>query len=198
MFKSSAWRLLAGMSICLLADSALAGSIMKTGGLTTQPVGHYDFCIQYARECAQRSTDREPVELTRDLWSVMQNVNNSTNLSIEPITDQDLWGVSERWSYPNKRGDCEDYVLAKRKALMDSGVPASDLLITVVRQQNGDGHAVLTVRTSRGDYVLDNLEPKILLWNQTNYRFLKRQSEFDSGLWVSVSDGRAPIVGSVN
>lgn len=198
MFKISAWRLLASMSICLLADSAIAGSIMKTGGETTQPVGHYDFCLQYPTECTQRSTDREPVELTRKLWLIMQKVNNAANSSIEPITDQDLWGVSERWSYPNKRGDCEDYVLAKRKALMELGVPAADLLITVVRQQNGDGHAVLTVRTSRGDFVLDNLEPKILLWNQTDYRFLKRQSEFHSGLWVSVSDGRAPIVGSVN
>lgn len=197
MSKSFAWRLLASMSICLLAESAFAGSIMKTGGVTTQPVGHYDFCLQYPAECAQRSAESAPIELTRKLWSVMQKINNVANLSIEPITDQNLWGVSERWSYPDRRGDCEDYVLAKRKALMDIGVPASDLLITVVRQQNGDGHAVLTVRTSLGDYVLDNLEPKILLWNQTNYRFLKRQSEFDSGQWVSVSDGRAPIVGSV-
>ncbi len=198
MFKSSAWRLLASMSICLLADSAFAGSAMKTGGMTTQPVGHYDFCLQYPGECAQRSADGAPLELTRKLWSAMQKVNNAANMSIEPITDQNLWGISERWSYPDERGDCEDYVLAKRKALMEMGVPASSLLITVVRQQNGDGHAVLTMRTTRGDYVLDNLEPKILLWSQTSYRFLKRQSEFDSGLWVSVSDGRAPIVGSVN
>jgi predicted transglutaminase-like cysteine proteinase len=198
MFTSSAWRLLALMSICLLADSALAGSNMKTGGVTTQPVGHHDFCIQYPSECTQRSADKAPIEMSRKLWSVMQKVNNAANLSIEPITDQDLWGISERWSFPDKRGDCEDYVLVKRKALMDLGVSASSLLITVVRQQNGDGHAVLTVRTSRGDFVLDNLEPKILLWNQTDYRFLKRQSEFDSGQWVSVSDGRAPIVGSVN
>jgi predicted transglutaminase-like cysteine proteinase len=198
MFKNSALRLLAGMSICLFASSALAGSIMKTGGVTTQPVGHYDFCLRYPEECTQRSVNREPVEMTRKLWSAMQKVNNSANLSIEPITDQDLWGVSERWSYPDKRGDCEDYVLVKRKALIELGVPASDLLITVVRQQNGDGHAVLTVRTTRGDYVLDNLEPKILLWNQTAYRFLKRQSEIDSGQWVAVSDGRAPLVGSVN
>jgi predicted transglutaminase-like cysteine proteinase len=198
MFRNSTWRLLACLSICLLTDSALAGSMMKTGGTTTQPVGHFGFCQQYPAECAQRSADSVPVELTRVLWSQMQKVNNAANLSIEPITDQNLWGVSERWSYPDKRGDCEDYVLSKRKALMNLGVPASALLITVVRQQNGDGHAVLTVRTSLGDYVLDNLEPKILLWNQTDYRFLKRQSEFDSGQWVSVSDGRAPIVGSVN
>jgi predicted transglutaminase-like cysteine proteinase len=198
MLTKSTGRLLAVMSICFLADSAFAGSMMKTGGVTTQPVGHYDFCLQFPAECAQRSADKGPIELTRKLWSVMQKVNNTSNLSIEPITDQNLWGVSERWSYPDKRGDCEDYVLAKRRALMDMGIPASALLITVVRQQNGDGHAVLTVRTDRGDFVLDNLEPRILLWNQTDYRFLKRQSEFDSGQWVSVSDGRAPIVGSVN
>ena len=34
---------------------------------------------------------------------------------IEPVTDQQLWGVEEKWSYPVNKGDCEDYVLLKRK-----------------------------------------------------------------------------------
>ena len=34
--------------------------------------------------------------------------------------------------------------------------------MTVARQPNGDGHAVLTVRTSIGEYMLDNLEPRVL------------------------------------
>lgn len=199
MTKNILLGLFATLSSCFIAGSAIAASSsMNTSGRTTQPVGHYEFCQQYPTECAQRSSNTAPVALTRKLWSVMQNVNNSANVMIEPETDQEQWGIAEKWSFPEKRGDCEDYVILKRKELMGQGIPSTDLLITVVRQQNGDGHAVLTVRTDRGDYVLDNLEPKILLWSKTDYRFLKRQSEENSGQWVSISDGRAPVVGSVN
>src|SRR4029078_2889704 len=93
---------------------------------------------------------------------------------------------------------CEDLVLLKRRMLIEKGWPVGALLITVVRQSSGEGHAVLTVLTDRGDLVLDNLDPHIVVWSQTDYHFVKRQSEFDSGQWVSVDDGRAPEVGSLN
>ncbi len=62
--------------------------------------------------------------------------------------------------------------------------------MTVVRQPNGDGHAVLTVRTDRADYVLDNLEERVLQWNETEYQFLKRQSAANSGRWEGIDDNR--------
>jgi predicted transglutaminase-like cysteine proteinase len=116
---------------------------------------------------------------------------------VEPRTDMEMWGREELWSYPTSVGDCEDYVLEKRRMLLSLGVPAGNLLITVVRQPNGDGHAVLTVNTSLGDFVLDNLEPRVLAWKDTEYTFLKRQSSQNSGAWVSVNDGRSTAVGSV-
>jgi predicted transglutaminase-like cysteine proteinase len=80
------------------------------------------------------------------------------------------FGVIERWTYPDLgMGDCEDYVLLKRRKLMELGWPQSALLITVVRDENGEGHAILTVRTTRGDYILDN-----------------RQSGKDPRQWVSL------------
>lgn len=182
----------------LIGSAALADPAMKTAGVTTQPIGHYEFCLAYSAECKQYSNATAPVQLTRKVWSDLDDVNNFFNVTVEPVTDQDLWGVSEKWSYPARRGDCEDYVIAKRKELMARGLPVNALLITVARQQNGDGHAVLTVRTDRGDFVLDNLEPKILPWDKTTYRFLKRQSVRNSGQWVSISDGREILVGSVN
>lgn len=181
---------------CLTALPALAGAVMQTGGPTTQPVGHYDFCLQHQGEC-RPNPGTASIKLTPGVWALLQNVNNKANTGVEPITDHDLWGVDERWSFPGARGDCEDYVLLKRRQLMDRGLPSSALLITVARQENGDGHAVLTVRTDRGDFVLDNLEPKVLLWSQTEYLYLKRQSAQDAGQWVAISDGRAPMVGSV-
>ena len=61
--------------------------------------------------------------------------------------------------------------------LMQAGWPREALLITVVRDKKGDGHAVLTVKTDRGEFVLDNQEPQVLPWNKTGYRFVKRQSQ---------------------
>ena len=72
---------------------------------------------------------------------------------------------------------------------MNNGLSVSNLLITVVRKPNGEGHAVLTVRTDRGDYILDNLINRVRLWSETGYRYLKRQAVDHTGHWVSIPDG---------
>ena len=183
--------------LSMTGAAGAAGSFMKTGGRTTQPVGHYEFCQKLPQECRQKTARHAPIELSRRLWSAIVSVNNAVNASVAPKTDMEIWGHEEVWSYPNGQGDCEDYVLEKRRQLMALGVPAGDLLITVVRQPNGDGHAVLTIRTSLGDYVLDNLEPRVLAWDETSYTYLKRQSDSNSGVWVKINDGRAEAVASV-
>ena len=179
--------------------TAYAGaSFMHTGGRTTQPVGHYEFCQKLPRECRTTTPRQAPTELTRKLWATIVSINNSVNVKITPLTDMEMWGKEEVWYYPDSgAGDCEDYVLEKRRELMNAGMPAGDLLITVVRQPNGDGHAVLTVRTSLGEFILDNLEPKVLAWTDTDYTYLKRQSTQNSGVWVTINDGRADAVASV-
>ncbi|TYR35162.1 transglutaminase-like cysteine peptidase [Mesorhizobium microcysteis] len=191
----------AALAVAMLGagvGSASAQSFMPTGGLSTQPVGHYEFCQRTPQECAKMNQAR-PVELTRPLWAKIVEVNNLVNTMVTPRTDMEMWGVEEYWSYPvNGYGDCEDYVLEKRRRLIQAGVPASNLLITVVRQPNGDGHAVLTVSTNMGDFVLDNLEPRVLAWTETDYQFLKRQSARHAGMWVSIDDGRNVLVGSVS
>ncbi|MBB3234595.1 transglutaminase-like cysteine peptidase [Phyllobacterium endophyticum] len=183
--------------MCMTAQADSSAAFMKTGGRTSQPIGHYEFCQSYKSECNIRSSDRGPAALTPKIWNLMLQINNQVNTQIQPATDMDIWGKAEVWSYPTSVGDCEDYVLLKRKLLNESGVPISDLLITVVRQMNGEGHAVLTVRTDRGDYVLDNLEPRIKLWNETNYDYLKRQAANNTGAWVSINDERQLLVGSI-
>ena len=192
--------LLLAMAMQLFAwGTANAGpAFMHTGGRTTQPVGHYEFCQRIPIECNERTPKGPPVDLTRKLWATIININNSVNTRIKPRTDLENYGVEEYWNYPDGgRGDCEDFVLLKRRELMQHGWPAGALLITVVRQTNGDGHAILTVRTDRGDLVLDNLEGKIKLWTETDYQFIKRQSNTDSGRWVSIDDGRPMLVGSI-
>ncbi|RWM98783.1 MAG: transglutaminase [Mesorhizobium sp.] len=177
---------------------AAGPAFMHTGGRTTQPVGHYEFCQKIPQECNQRTPKQAPIELTRKLWAKIVSINNSVNSRIAPRTDMELWGREEVWSYSNSEfGDCEDYALEKRRALMNIGVPAGDLLMTVARQPNGDGHAVLTVRTSLGEFILDNLETRVLSWTNTDYTYLKRQSSQNSGAWITINDGRSGAVASV-
>ncbi|WEX07065.1 transglutaminase-like cysteine peptidase [Chelativorans sp. AA-79] len=193
--------LLAALAILFASPTTkafAAGDFMPTEGLTSQPVGHFELCQREPSECRQTSANPAPVELTRQLWALLVDVNNTVNTSVMPSTDREIWGIEEFWSYPDIYGDCEDYVLEKRRLLINAGVPASDLLITVVRQPNGDGHAVLTVTTDIGDFILDNMEASILPWSETSYQFLKRQSAHDASRWVSISDGRATAVGSVS
>ena len=191
------WAALLGMQLLVLTDTAQANPFMPTGARASQPIGHYEFCRTHPAECSTRSAAANPVRLTKALWAEIIEVNDFVNLSVAPLTDLQLWGREEVWSFPDGVGDCEDYAIEKRRRLMERGLPSSSLLITVVRQPSGAGHAVLTVRTDRGDLVLDNLEARVLPWTATSYTFLKRQSERSSGAWVSVEDGRATTVGSV-
>ncbi len=181
----------------LVAPAAAVPASMKIVGKANPPIGHYEFCKSYASECRSVDGDAGPALLTEDRWKVLLDVNYTVNSSITPMTDQEIYGVEERWSYPRTVGDCEDFVLLKRKLLMEKGFSPSDLLITVVLQPNGEGHAVLTVRTDHGDFILDNMRNKVLLWSDTEYTYLKRQSTDDPGRWVKLQDGRAPAVGSV-
>jgi predicted transglutaminase-like cysteine proteinase len=201
MKKTRGKLLLLAMATQLTAwETAYAAgpAFMHTGSRTTQPVGHYEFCRKIPQECNQRTPKQAPIELTRKLWAKIVSINNSVNSRIAPRTDMELWGKEEVWSYSNSEfGDCEDYALEKRRALMNIGVPAGDLLMTVARQPNGDGHAVLTVRTSLGEFILDNLETRVLSWTNTEYTYLKRQSSQNSGAWVTINDGRSGAVASV-
>lgn len=173
-------------------------SQMPVTGLTTQPIGHYEYCKQFQADCNLRTSDIRPVKLTSARWQEMGRVNLSANRRIRPVTDIEHYQVEEFWTYPKQFGDCEDYAILKRQMLMQKGWPAATLLITVVRQRNGDGHAVLTVRTDRGDYILDNLRDGILPWNRTEYRYVKRQSARNSGQWEGIQDSREEAVGSVD
>ena len=172
------------------ANAAGNPSHMETVGRTSQPIGHYLYCKQYVDDCNIRSRSGAHVKLTRKLWNDLVEVNNFSNTTVTPVTDFEAYNTEEHWAYPQDFGDCEDFVLMKRHMLMQRGWPASALLITVVLQPNGEGHAVLTVRTNKADYVLDNLDGHIKPWNETPYKYLKRQDVNNSGHWAKIKDYR--------
>jgi predicted transglutaminase-like cysteine proteinase len=168
------------------------------GGTTRAPIGWAQFCVEYDPECRTNPSMPRDVVLSAAAWQDLVRVNRWVNANIRPITDLEHWGVVERWNYPDDGyGDCEDYALEKRRMLIDAGWPREALLITVVRDQNGDGHAVLTVKTDKGEFILDNQRDDILLWSDTGYRFVKRQSQSDPNVWVSLGEPRsAPLTSS--
>jgi predicted transglutaminase-like cysteine proteinase len=193
----AAFLLLIGVGLAQAANPASNSPWMSTGERTSQPIGHYEFCERYPAECKIVSRNTNVLKLTPKLWQQIIAVNDSVNTRIKPATDMEVWGREEYWEYPVTAGDCDDYMLEKQRELMALGIPANTLLFTVVRQPNGDGHAVLTVRTDRGDFILDNLDERVLAWNKTDYTYLKRQSTANSGSWVSIKDDRDILVGSI-
>src|SRR3984885_3739556 len=165
---------------------------IPVGEVTRAPIGWVEFCVEYDPECKTTSSVARDIVLSADAWKDLQRVNLWVNTNVKPMTDMDHWGVVERWNYPDDGyGDCEAYVLQKRRMLIKAGWPREALLITVVRDRNGDGHAVLTVKTDKGEYILDNQSDEILPWTDTGYRFVKRQSQSDPNVWVSLGDPHA-------
>ena len=177
---------------CPAAQAANEQPIFIALGTSSRaPIGWTEFCAENRRECEARPLEARDVVLTPTAWRDLARINRWVNTKIKPLTDMEHWGVVERWSYPDDGyGDCEDYVLLKRRMLIQAGWPRQALLITVVRDNRGDGHAVLTVKTDKGELILDNQNEDILLWSETSYRFVKRQSQTDPNIWVSLGDPR--------
>lgn len=178
----------------LPAQSSERPLFVSLGESSRAPIGWVEFCSDQPRECDSRPSAPRDIVLTNKAWKDLVRVNKWVNETIRPVTDLEQWGVVEKWSYPDTgRGDCEDYVLLKRRMLIQAGWPREALLITVVREKNGDGHAVLTVKTDKGEFILDNQNGDILLWSATDYRFVKRQSQQDPNVWVALGDPRPTV-----
>ena len=156
---------------------------------TRAPIGHVLFCQSNPDQCHDRNVSQPSVpQLTNERWNELVEINDYVNQTVSPVTDLDLYRTIEHWTYPQGgAGDCEDYVLEKQRHLVALGWPSESLLITVVRDENGDGHAILTVTTSAGDFLLDNRYPIIRRWQDAPYTFRKRQSHQNPSEWVSLA-----------
>ncbi len=166
---------------------------MRVFGSSQPPYGFVRFCEQNPAACRGAGPSLR-LTATPERLSDLDEVNRLVNHSVEPATDLEIYGISEHWTYPGEKGDCEDYALLKQKILIGRGWPSSSLLMTVVRDEKGEGHAVLTARTSQGDFILDNKSDDVRLWTQSTYQFIMRQSYLDPRVWVSLDpqDGGVP------
>jgi predicted transglutaminase-like cysteine proteinase len=162
-----------------------AQPVVKVG--TARPLAAWTrFCQQRPEECAVDPSEPATIALTPQAWKTLVQVNRQVNGSIKAVTDQDHWSVEDRWDFAEDGyGDCEDFQLVKRKRLVEAGFPRRALRMTVVIDEDGAGHAVMMVRTDRGDFILDNKTNAILPWQQTGYTYVKREGD-DGSAWASL------------
>jgi predicted transglutaminase-like cysteine proteinase len=184
-----------GLSLAVLGAHAQAQTLaalpsaskpIVNMGLAKPIQGWAKFCEKFPSECLVNRAEPEAIELTPQVWKTIVSVNQRVNSTIKAITDADQWGVVDVWGFPDTgKGDCEDYQLLKRRMLSESGLPRRAMRMTVVIDELGEGHAVLVIRTTQGDYVLDNKTSSVLAWHRTGYVFVKRESQDTVG-WVSL------------
>lgn len=134
--------------------------VTQTAAIT--PLALQFFCAENPRECASGGSSK--VTMTPNLMGVLKQVNGHVNRAIRPVADS-----SDQWNLNPQSGDCEDFVLSKRSALVRSGVSAGALRIAYTHTRRGEPHAVLVVRTSEGDFVLDNLTDSIKTVRASGY-----------------------------
>jgi predicted transglutaminase-like cysteine proteinase len=164
---------------------------MRVFGVTQPPYGFVQFCERMPAECRFGQQEEQRFSAGPDRLSELDAVNRIVNREIEPATDLEIYGQTEYWTIPVTKGDCEDYALLKRQRLMARGWPASALLITVVRDEKGEGHAVLTARTVQGDFILDNKVDEVKTWTRTPYDYVMRQSYLNPRIWMSLDPREA-------
>jgi predicted transglutaminase-like cysteine proteinase len=152
------------------------------------PSGFLAFCDRNPGECRIARGQPDKIALTPEAWVTLKTVNIAVNSAVRPLDDSEHYGVTEFWTVPvDGEGDCEDYVLAKRKMLTLLGVATPALRITVAYNKRNVRHAVLTVVTDHGDYVLDNLQDEILPPDQTGYIWVERQDSASRTGWVALN-----------
>lgn len=156
-------------------------------GRTLPPVGFVMFCQRNPLACRRQHGGLARLHMNAERWRLAVKVNSFVNARVMPVSDEDLYGEDEYWAYPDDAGDCEDYALLKQRYLEGMGFARSALLLTVVLDEKRAGHAVLTLATDEGDFVLDNRHDSIRRWEAAGYAFLKRQSRQDPRLWVSLA-----------
>lgn len=149
--------------------------VTETAAIT--PLSMQFFCAKHRNECA--GGGRSQVSMSNNLMAVLKQVNGHVNRAIRPVRDS-----TDSWDLNPTSGDCEDYVLSKRSALIRNGVSSGALRIAYTHTRRGEPHAVLIVRTSQGDFVLDNLTDAIKPLQASGYK-IRSMSSANPTSWTA-------------
>lgn len=174
------------LSAAMFCTPVFAGPLQATRSIAA-PEGFSSACQRYSWLCANKAGVKMSDD---DALELLTKVNRQVNAAIRPAEDIVVYGRANYWSLPKDgRGDCEDYAMAKTKALLDAGFPASRMSVSVVLDRGGNNHAVLLVRIADSDYVLDNMTSSIKSWDRTGYTFLARQKYENKAAWEVILAG---------
>jgi predicted transglutaminase-like cysteine proteinase len=191
------------LASAISADAAFARSRLTQDADTLVPIveaspvlapfQHVRFCLRYPDDCKSNVTENERIDLSDDTLKLLDHVNRDVNAAINPIAKGYGSNVQDGWTISPSMGDCNDYAVTKRHELLQNGLPAKALRLSVVQTASGIGHLVLVVVTTKGNLVLDNLTETIRSWQNTNYRWLKIQSAMDARFWYEVKAPNANV-----
>jgi predicted transglutaminase-like cysteine proteinase len=134
--------------------------------------------------------------MSAEVSDLLKRVNHDVNTAITPTVKNYGSDLRNGWTIAPASGDCNDYAVTKRHDLIESGLPARALRLSVVKTASGTGHLVLVVATTSGDVVMDNLTNAIRPWTSTSYRWLKIQSSTDARFWYEIKDPAMEANGS--
>ncbi len=175
-----------GMTVAA-ASPAYAGTLISTKSVAA-PLGFDGVCDRYAWACARSAAAR--VTGAEAKLRLADRVNRAVNGQVREIADERQYRQREYWALPTARGgDCEDFALLKKRELIRAGIAPDNLRIATVLDRRRQAHAVLVLKTSAGDYVLDNLTTKLKPWDKTGYSFLRRQDPRSASGWALVMKG---------
>ncbi len=193
-FRIPTWLIMISIAFSIMIFSApttLAAANNKAfiyaKSATAAPPGAQHLCTRYKWACTRSGKPRANSTVA---LKIAKLVNNQVNRQTRQVEDQRQYGKEEYWTLPSSRGgDCEDIVLLKKKRLMNKGLSSNNLLIATVLDLNRNSHAVLVLRTKRGDYVLDSFRNRIVPWFNTGYTFLKMQNPKSPRRWNAILAG---------
>ncbi|MBZ9775970.1 transglutaminase-like cysteine peptidase [Mesorhizobium sp. CO1-1-8] len=95
-------------------------------------------------------------------------VNSSVNRLIAYRKDSVVYGKLDYWAKPSeilerRAGDCEDFAILKMTALLRAGIPTQSMALVVLQdRKRGFFHAVLSVSTGSGTFILDSLSNTVV------------------------------------
>jgi predicted transglutaminase-like cysteine proteinase len=148
------------------------------------PAGFVGFCLRFSDQCELSRNGPTTITLTVQSFAEISQINRTVNQQITPEDDSRHYGPAEYWTIPTDGyGDCEDYALTKRKALLQAGFPIGALRLALVITPERERHAILTLVTDRGDFVLDNLSDTVRPWTEASYTWLERQNPTKPWRW---------------
>jgi predicted transglutaminase-like cysteine proteinase len=155
---------------------------LATGRAVAAPAGWLNHCMADLDRCRPGPGGSVAAADNATLALVAQ-VQREVNRRIAPRGEpegRDLWLVGP------PSGDCDDYALTKQALLRAAGLPAGAVRLATALLPNGELHAVVTVETTRGTLVLDNLQFEPVPLDMVGYRWLRLEQPGPGLRWMEL------------